>query len=340
MIQISIVIPCRNEAPFIKECIDAIYDSNISTDVIIDVFITDGMSADGTREIIIELQKKYPSLHLIDNVKQLTPYAFNLGIHASDFDYLQIIGARHIISQNYLSKSLEILESDKNIWCVGGRMQNEFINETGKIVAAAMATTFGMGLGNFRTLEKSGFTDTVTSPMYPKFVFEKIGYFDEDLVRNQDDDFNYRVTSAGGKVYFCSEISLKYYVRGSFPGLWKQFFQYGYWKVFVNRKHKAVTTFRQLIPPLFVSYLAVLPLISLFSWKLGLLASIPLLLYMMLAVLFTFKVISKDTTLPFLKVLQTFLILHVSYGLGYLRGILDFFILRKNPSDKQKELSR
>lgn len=340
MIQISIVIPCRNEAPFIKECIDAIYDSNISTDVIIDVFITDGMSTDGTREIIIELQKKYPSLHLIDNVKQLTPYAFNLGIQASDFDYLQIIGARHIISQNYLSKSLEILESDKNIWCVGGRLQNEFINETGKIVAAAMATTFGMGLGNFRTLEKSGFTDTVTSPMYPKFVFEKIGYFDEDLVRNQDDDFNYRVTSAGGKVYFCSEISLKYYVRGSFPGLWKQFFQYGYWKVFVNRKHKAVTTFRQLIPPLFVSYLAVLPLISLFSWKIGLLASIPLLLYAMLAVLFTFKVIAKDTTLPFLKVLQTFLILHVSYGLGYLRGILDFFILRKKPSDKQKELSR
>lgn len=339
--KIAVIIPCRNEVKSIADCIKAIFNAELPDNCTIDVYVVDGKSDDGTVELLTNLQSSHSNLSIITNEKQLTPYAFNLGIYAgAGADYYQIIGARQLVSSNYIKNAIEVLASDSSIWCIGGSVENVYLNEDGKIIATAMATTFGMGLGNFRTLEKSGFTDTVGTPMYPKFVFEKIGYFDEDLVRNQDDDFNYRVTSAGGKVYFCSEISLKYYVRGSFPGLWKQFFQYGYWKVFVNRKHKAVTTFRQLIPPLFVSYLAVLPLISLFSWKLGLLVSIPLLLYMMLAVLFTFKVISKDTTLPFLKVLQTFLILHVSYGLGYLRGILDFFILRKNPSDKQKELSR
>jgi len=340
MIEISVVIPCRNEVKFINECITNIYDSEIGSDVKLNVFVVDGMSDDGTRDVIKELQLSYPTLALVDNVQRLTPFAFNLGIHATDYDFIQIVGARHIISENYISNCLLKLQSDSDVWCVGGRIINQYINFEGQIIAEVMGTTFGIGLGNFRTLEKSGFTDTVTSPMYPKAVFKKIGYFDEDLIRNQDDDFNFRVTKAGGKIFFDADISLKYYVRGSFPGLWKQFFQYGYWKVFVNRKHKAVTTFRQLIPPLFVSYLAVLPIIALFSWKLGLLATLPLLIYGMMAVFFSYKLMIKDSSLPFLKVFQTFVILHISYGLGYLRGILDFFILRKNPSDKQKELSR
>ncbi len=339
--KVAVIIPCRNEVKSIVDCIKAIFNSELSDNCTIDVFVVEGKSDDGTVEVLSDLKKTHPSLSIITNEKQLTPYAFNLGIYAGvGADYYQIIGARQIVSSNYIKNAIEVLTSDSSIWCVGGAVENVYLNEDGKIIAAAMATTFGMGLGNFRTLEKSGFTDTVGTPMYPKTVFDKIGYFDEDLVRNQDDDFNFRVIKAGGKIFFNAAISTKYFVRGNFPGLWKQFFQYGYWKVFVNRKHKAVTTFRQLIPPLFVCYLVVLPIISLFSWKIGLLASIPLLLYMMLAVLFTFKVIAKETSLPFFKVLQTFVILHMSYGLGYLRGILDFFILRKNPSDQQKELSR
>src|SRR5690606_3501315 len=110
-------------------------------------------------------------------------------------------------------------------------------------------------------------------------VFNKIGYFDEELVRNQDDDFNYRVANAGGKIYFDAEISLKYYVRGNFKNLWKQFFQYGYWKVYVNKKHKAITTFRQLIPPLFVVYLFLLMFTPMVSFVFFVVAVIPLVLY-------------------------------------------------------------
>lgn len=338
--KLSVVIPCRNEILYIEECINAIYNADLPEKTAMSVFVVDGMSNDGTREKIEKIQQTYSTLKLIDNTKQLTPFAFNIGIHAAECDYVQIVGARHIISKNYLSNCLKKLQEDPSVWCVGGRLENEFINETGRVIASAMSTSLGMGLGNFRTLNKSGFTDTVTSPMYPYQVFKKIGFFDEELIRNQDDDFNYRVTKAGGKIYFDAGISLKYYVRGNYKNLWKQFYQYGYWKVYVNQKHKAVTTVRQLIPPIFVAYLILFAFSWLFGSFAGAVGSLPLLLYLALVTYVSYDITSKDQTLKFGDVFKTFPILHVSYGLGYLKGIIDFILLKKKPSEKQKELSR
>jgi GT2 family glycosyltransferase len=338
--KLSVVIPCRNEAPFIEECIQAIYQAELPENTVISVFIVDGMSNDGTREKIAALQASFANLHLIDNVQQLTPYAFNLGIHAASCDYVQIIGARHIISPNYLLNCLTILQADASIWCVGGRIVNEYINKTGKVIALAMGTRLGMGIGNFRTLTKSGFTDTVTSPMYPFWVFEKIGFFDEDLIRNQDDDFNFRVTNAGGKIYFDASIWLKYYVRGKFSQLQTQFFQYGYWKVYVNKKHKTVTTMRQLVPPLFVMYLLLFAISFLFGIYIIGVGSLPILIYIAIVFYVSYDIHSKHKELSHWDIFKTFPILHVSYGLGYLNGIWDFMVMNKKPSQKNQELSR
>ena len=339
MKKISVVIPCRNESQYIEECVVAIYSCELPLDHQIEVFVVDGMSNDGTRDVVELLKLKYQNLFLVDNILQLTPYAFNLGIYTGGkVDFVQIVGARHILSNNYLSNCLANLENDKSIWCVGGKIINEYINETSKVISKAMSTTFGMGLGNFRTLLKSGFTDTVTSPMYPYWVFEKIGFFDEELIRNQDDDFNFRVSQAGGKIYYDNDISLKYYVRGNYDGLWRQFFQYGYWKVFVNKKHKAVTTLRQLVPPMFVLYLFTWALSILIGFNVFFVFSLPLIGYLFLSIFFT-MVISDDNINKW-GVFKTFPILHVSYGLGYLKGIIDFLILNKKPSNKQKRLSR
>ncbi|MFT6923710.1 MAG: GT2 family glycosyltransferase [Crocinitomicaceae bacterium] len=337
--KITVVIPCRNEVNYIEECIDAIFASELPDNCEVSAFIVDGLSDDGTVERIDELSKKYPNLSRVDNEKQLTPFAFNLGIYAGGkVDYVQIVGARHIISKNYLMRCIERLESDSSCWCVGGRIQNEYVNAQGEIISKAMQTAFGMGIGNFRVLKKSGYTDTVTSPMYPYWVFEKIGFFDEELTRNQDDDFNFRVTQAGGKIYFEHEISLKYYVRGTFKGLKRQFFQYGYWKVYVNKKHKAVTTLRQLLPPLFVLYLLSIPLSLLFG-SLGLVVySTPLAFYAGLLILFSVK--GARTAIEFFKLIRTYIILHVQYGLGYVLGIVHFLFLNRKPSGNQNRLSR
>lgn len=336
---LTIVIPCRNESSYIRECVEAVYACDLPDDYSMQVFIVDGMSDDGTVEEIHRLEQEYHGLRLVENIRKLTPYAFNLGIHAGGkSDFVQIVGARHILSKNYLSECLKVLNDHPEVWCAGGRIINEYENNTGEIIAKAMSTSFGMGLGNFRTLQRSGFTDTVTSPMYPYSVFEEIGFFDEDLVRNQDDDFNFRVTQAGGKIYYCHEISLKYYVRGSYSKLWRQFFQYGYWKVFVNRKHKAVTTIRQLVPPAFVAFLLLTPVIWLISAPAGAAAFLLLLLYNLLGLFVAFRTTQKPKDA--VKIWLTFPVLHVSYGLGYLKGMTDFLLLRKQPSRKAQRLSR
>lgn len=336
--KLSVVIPCRNERAFIKECVNAIFACELPANCDMHVYVVDGMSDDGTRETISELMKTNERISLIDNPKQLTPFAFNLGIHAGGkVDFVQIVGARHILSPNYLSRCLEVLQKNTEIWCVGGKIKNVAINKTGELISAVMSSAFGMGMGNFRTLEQSGYTDTVTSPMYPYEVFEKIGFFDEELIRNQDDDFNFRVAQAGGKLYFLHDISLKYYVRAKVSGLRKQFFQYGYWKVFVNRKHGTMTTIRQLFPPGFVLYLVLLPLLFLLPCILQLIGAIPLSLYLLGLFFFTAKLVKwKD----FLNTIWLFPLIHISYGCGYLLGMIDFLLLKKNPSEKQKELSR
>ncbi len=335
--KLSVIIPCRNEFKYIEECIDAIYANTFIDEIDMTVVVVDGMSNDGTRKTIEGLQSKYNSLELIDNVQQLTPYAFNLGIHFKEADYYQIVGARQILGSNYLQKAIQVLKSNSEIWCVGGAVENVYINYESEMIAKAMSTSFGMGLGNFRTLKKSDFTDTVGTPMYPKFVFEKIGFFDEELVRNQDDDFNFRVTNACGKIWFESEIDLKYYVRGNFNGLFRQFFQYGYWKVFVNKKHKVVTTYRQMIPPLFVFSILLYPIISLVP-IFHTLMNLGISLYILLGMLQSVR-LSKNITDIF-YIFITFPTLHFSYGLGYLLGILHFLILNKKPSEKQTTLSR
>jgi GT2 family glycosyltransferase len=341
MKQLTVVIPCRNEQLYIEECITAIFSCELPEGFLIKVYVVDGMSNDGTRERVYDLIKHYPNLELVDNLNQLTPFAFNLGIYAGGkVDFVQIVGARHILSQNYLLNSLKRFEIDSSVWCVGGKIVNEYVNETGRVISKAMSSAFGMGLGNFRTLDKSGYTDTVTSPMYPYWVFEKIGFFDEELIRNQDDDFNFRVTNEGGKIYYDNDSSLKYYVRGNYSGLCRQFFQYGYWKVYVNQKHKAVTTIRQLVPPLFVSYLALLLLLPFVSPIIFLFASMPFAMYVLMAIYVSAKVVLEDKMVNFTNVLITFPLLHISYGLGYLNGIFEFIFLNKKPSDKQKRLSR
>lgn len=337
--KIAVVILCRNEKNVLEECVDAIYASRLEAGSSLEVRIVDGSSDDGTLELIEGLQQRYPSLELIANERQLTPFAFNLGIRASEgADFVQFVGARQILDPNYLQGAIVAFHQDPAAWCVGGRVYNVYLNRTGEIIASAMGTSFGMGLGNFRTLMQSGYVDTVGTPMYPYKVFDEIGLFDEELVRNQDDDFNFRVVKAGGKIFYSHDISIKYYVRANYSGLWRQFYQYGYWKVYVNTKHKTVTTLRQLAPPFFVLYLFLLPFTYLIGPWIGLAASLPLMVHLLLNIYYSLSNAKMMSEFP--QLLKTYWILHLSYGLGYLRGLWEFVLMGRKPSDKQKRLSR
>lgn len=336
--KVLVVIPCRNEKLAIESCIDAIYQSELKEGVEISVAVVDGLSDDGTLEVLEKIKIRYPNVHLIVNEKKLTPFAFNLGIKSQEADFYQIVGARQIISPNYIQGAIDKMLQNPEIWCVGGKVENTYANKTAEIISKAMSSSFGMGMGNFRVKSEDAFVDTVGTPMYPKRVFEKIGYFDETLVRNQDDEFNFRVIQAEGKVLLDASITIKYQVRAQVNGLWRQFFQYGYWKVYVNKKHKTITTLRQLIPPLFVIYLSFWIITLLLPSGVLVLFSFPLVFYFLLALKSAANLSHNPGEIT--QISGIFPILHLSYGLGYLKGILDFYIQGKKPDEKQTRLSR
>jgi glycosyltransferase involved in cell wall biosynthesis len=332
---VSIAIPCRNEERYIIRCLESIA-AQVDVENV-EVFVCDGKSTDSTPQLVKEYSLSHPQVHLLINEKQSTPFALNLGIKASVSDVVIILGAHSELYPDYVANCIKAFDVDPAIGCAGGIIENVYENETAEVIGKAMSSGFGVGNAHFRTGNKDGFVDTVAFGAYKKEVFEKIGYFDEELIRNQDDEFNYRVIKAGFKIYLARNIRSKYYVRASFEKLYKQYFQYGYWKVYVGMKHRAVTTLRQLIPLFFVLFL-VLGLALSFVHLIFLLIYISVLCTYIVAALIAALSRSNGLKQP-PRIVYAFLILHISYGFGYLKGIVDFFILRKRIK-KEEVLTR
>lgn len=323
---VSVVIPCRNEVKSIERCVQSILNSNYKN---LEVIVVDGMSEDGTREVLKDLSQKFPQVRMEDNPHQLTPYAFNIGCKAATGFYVQIVGSRNTLDPDYIPLLVQKLESHPEIACVGGDYQHVYDTEISRFITYAMESKFGVGASNYRTKKESCYVDTVGIPMYRKSIFDEVGYFDERLTRNQDDDFNFRVTQAGHKIFYVFEAKTQYYVRGSLKKLFKQFSQYGYFKVFVNKKHRTVTTLRQLVPIAFLAFL-VLGLV------LG--AIIPAFFYLYFLVIGMYLGLGFATSMPFTNIISEVLVtqyavfvMHMGYAWGYLKGIADFLVLGREP---------
>jgi GT2 family glycosyltransferase len=199
-------------------------------------------------------------------------------------------------------------------------------NPFGKAVAVATSSPFGIGGGRFHYLDKEEWVDTVYMGAWPRRVFEAIGLFDEELVRDQDDEFNYRLRENGGKILLCPNIKSAYTVRSTPLALWKQYYQYGLWKVRVLQKHPRQMSLRQFVPPLFVASLIVSLLISLFiPFPTSLIPLSVILGLYLLANLAASVITATRRGWKYLPLLPPiYAILHFSYGIGFLAGLLKF----------------
>jgi glycosyltransferase involved in cell wall biosynthesis len=335
--KISIVIPARNEEKHIGACLRSV-TANQSGHYDLEVFVCDGMSTDQTREIVKEFATSHPFIHLLDNTGQTTPLGLNMGIENSNGEYIMILGAHSELPPGYFSRALQVFREQPGAHCVGGLLINEYENSRSAMIGKAMSSGFGVGNAYFRTGTKSGWVDTVAFGIYRREVFEKIGLFDTDLARNQDDEFNYRMQKHHMKIFLDTELNAKYYVRSGFGKLFRQYYQYGFWKVFVNRKHKTITTIRQLVPFLFISFLIV-SLAAGILWPPSLMITLPVVLaYILLAISFAFGLTRKPPGI--MQTTLAFFVLHSSYGLGYLWGIIWFLLLRQNPRPVHQVITR
>jgi glycosyltransferase involved in cell wall biosynthesis len=335
--KVSIVIPCLNEANYIGRCLDSVIACEYPKELL-SVWVCDGESTDGTREIVTKYADTLPFIRLLTNQYRTAPYAMNLGLKAAPFDVGIILGAHAEIAPDFVQRCINKLAEIAQAGCVGGVIDHVYENETSHIIGKAMSSVFGVGNAHFRTGTKSGFVDTVAFGAYRKEVFETCGFFDEELTRNQDDEFNFRLSRFGYKIWLDPEIKSRYFVRASFSKLFKQYNQYGYWKVYVNRKHHTVTTVRQLIPALWILFLFVGLAGCSVHPAMAVVFISGVLLYLLASVAFAFK--TADKIAQTVKIIWAFWILHFSYGTGYLKGIWDFIIRKRKPSTEKALLTR
>ncbi len=321
---VSIVMPVRNESSFISRSITSVLTQDYPAQLM-EVIVSDGMSDDGTREAITSMQAQYRNLTLIDNHGKIVATGLNTAIRQAKGEIIVRVDGHCEIAHNYVSRCVQHLQSEE-IDGVGGPI--ETIGETpcASAIALAMSSTFGVGGAAFRTVkDRTVLADTVAFPAYTKEALEKAGPFDEELVRNQDDEYNYRLRKMGGRILLASDIRSQYYSRGTLRSLWRQYFQYGYWKVRVMQKHPRQMSPRQFVPVLFVTSLLISLLVSILSpigaWMLGLLLGTYLVANLGASVITARQGNWRLLTfLPF-----AFATLHVAYGCGFLVGLIRFW---------------
>ena len=277
---LSVICPCFNEEAYIHGLLD-FFVTAPPTDK--ELFLVDGGSTDRTREIIAEYQQQNTNIHLLDNPQKIVPFALNKAIPLCNASTIVRLDAHTKYAEDYFQKVMETFEKvDADI--VGGPTRTACKAPFQCAVAHAICTPFGVGNSQVHNVTYEGYSDSVTFGSWKKSIFDEVGYFDERLVRNQDDEFHYRAKSKGKKIYQNPDIKLWYYPRSNAKGLFKQYYQYGLFKPMVLKKVNSEVKLRHLIPSGFLLYFISLPIA--YWWPVWL---IPLILYLILDVIFAFR---------------------------------------------------
>ena len=320
---VSIIIPILNEENYIAKCIESIVSQDYPKENM-EAILIDGDSSDKTVEIIKSYIEKYPFIKILKNPNKTVQFALNIGIKGAVGKYIVRMDAHAEYATDYVSKCIEYLEKT-GANNVGGPMIAKGKNDIQKVVAAAYHSPFALGGGKFHIEGFEGYADTVFLGSFEREYLLDIGLYDERLPRSEDDDLNFRIAENGGKIYITPEIKSVYYPRDSYKKLFKQYYEYGVWKVAVIKKHKKPARISHLIPMLFVLYLLVFGSLSIFL-KPVLYAFLAILaVYILLDAYFSFKSKYIRSFQNRLRLMYVHFILHLSYGLGFWQGIFKFW---------------
>ena len=330
---VSVIVPCRNEAAYIGACLDSILQSRYPIDRL-ELLVADGRSDDGTRAIVERYAARHPQhVRLLDNPERIVPTALNRGIRAARGDVIARMDAHVAYPPEYLPALVTALR-ETGADNVGGPVVTRPARPgpVTQAIAIALSHPFGVGNSYFRIGGGSDrrWVDTVPFGCWPRAVFDRVGLFDEELVRNQDDEFNHRLLHRGGRVLLEPRARSIYYARASLPQLARMYYQYGYYKPLVARKVGAIMTLRQLVPGVFVAGLlgatALAPFWSPAAWCAGGIA----VSYAGLVAACAGLAGRRHGLRCVAALAAAFMVLHVSYGSGFWRGVWDHWVRRRS----------
>jgi glycosyltransferase involved in cell wall biosynthesis len=321
---VSVVMPIRNEADFITRSLGAVLSQDYPADRM-EVIVADGCSDDGTREIVRAMAARDSRVTVLDNQGRIVATGLNQALAIAKGEIVVRVDGHCEIAPDYVRCCVSHLQRGEAEG-VGGPLDTVGQSAIARAIAVAMSSRFGVGNSAFRTVTgRSLIVDTVAFPAYTREVLDRVGPFDTELVRNQDDEYNYRLRKMGGRLLLAADVHSRYHSRSSLTSLWRQYFQYGYWKVRVLQKHPRQMRPRQFVPPAFVAGL-VLSALAL-PWSIGRwsFAAVVLLygLANLVAVATSVRRLAGIAGVVYLPV--AFAILHLSYGSGFLVGLVKFW---------------
>ncbi len=326
--RVSVILPIRNEASHIARCLESVCAQDYSPQRL-EILVVDGMSDDGTRAVVADFAARDARVRLLDNPRRIVPTALNRGLAVSTGEIIIRVDGHAVIARDYVRRCVADLER-VSADCVGGPIQALGETYVARAIAVAQSSPFGVGDAAFRHARESQYVDTLAFGAYRRRVFDRVGLFDEELVRNQDDEFNFRLTRAGGKIWLDCDIHSTYYSRSTLRALCKQYLEYGFWKVRVIQKHRRPASWRHLVPGLFVlallgSLMVSVVLRTSFAF---LLVSLPYVGVSLFASSWT----AARRGLAYLPVLPlAFAAMHLSYGFGFLAGLARFSMFGRAP---------
>lgn len=324
---VSIIIPCLNEEKYIEKCLDSIINNDYPKDKL-EILVVDGASNDRTKELVKNYSTKHSFVKIFDNPKKFTPVSLNIGIKQAKGEVIARMDAHAFYEKDYLSKCVKYLY-EYGVDNVGGVMMTRPRKDTllGKVIAAVLSNPFGVGNAFFRTgVKEPILVDTVFGGCYKREVFQKIGYFNENLPRGQDMELNMRLKKSGGKILLAPDIKSFYYARSDFISFWRHSFTDGVELVYPLKFGVVIFSWRHLAPLAFVLSLIVLLPLTFFSLKFFILLSLVLSSYLLISIFFSAKIsfAKKDFRYLFLAPIG-FALLHFGYGSGSVWGLLKVF---------------
>ena len=335
---VTVIVPCRNERRFIERCLASIVASRYPADRM-EILVADGMSDDGTRDIIAASIARDTRISMLDNPARTSPAAMNIGIKRARGDVILRMDAHCEYPPDYIPALVSALETT-GAANVGGVTAVVPAADTpvAKAIAIALSHVAGMGDSHFRIGAKEAkWVDTVPFGCWKRETFERVGLFDESLPRNQDDEFNMRLARAGGRILLLPTVVTRYFGRETLAQLRRMFYQYGYFKPLAAIRSRSPLRPRQLAPAALVVGLLLGTLLAPLSTGLLRVVAIAYAFFVVGAAVPTAWISGPSVGAAFLAVLPT---MHLAYGVGFLRGTLQFAILKRAPAAAAPKLSR
>lgn len=323
MQMVSVIVPCRNEIRHIRAFLESLLAQEPGPGLQCEFLIADGMSTDGTRAVLAEWHERFKKFSLLDNQAQTVSAGLNAAILQARGEIIIRMDVHSEYAPDYIRQCVLAL-GETGADNVGGPALALGTTYMQRAICVAYRSPFGCGGARFHDPDFEGEVDTVTYGCWRKSTLEKLGLFDEALVRNQDDELNLRIVRRGGRIWQTPRIRSWYRPRASLAALARQYSQYGYWKVQVMKKHRVPASWRHLIPGLFCATLAGLGVAAPFSWLSAVALAAVLGAYAFASTISSLWACRKSQDVLLLPVMPVvFAAYHLSYGAGFLRGLWD-----------------